>query len=726
MKPLSLRQRGAHSRPSRRHSSPSEPALTLVTPAEPSTPPRHELDNLNRLARLYCIRYLSRNGLKIDGGLQADATAVEQIDDEIAGAEKRAFDPTTRLASTLRHYDLSTEELRIVATLFAVSAFSETSAVVQSTLERFRRFHDGLTVGGVLGLVARDFDEQIACKRHFAIGGRLIERSLIILSDRLRSEDILTSEVHIRPRVVSRVLGDENIYDPSATAVRWAKSNQSFDSVVLPEEILLPIRRFLENYETFRSDTGRLAERGSMNYGLGATFLFHGESGTGKTMLAKAIANRLDRKLFTVTPGAVEACSNGIEEVIRQSFIEAHLQDGVLYFDEADDLFPADSPASRSLLIELENTRCVTIFSSNHIDRFDSALERRMLFKYEIPFPDTSAREEMWRRFLAEAEIRLDLAPDCADLARRYVMPGGYIKNATLYLVSQRSAHADRLLALAAGLHEAARYYYRRFQLGTTRQSLHIPVVTESDPTGSLSPEIERIEGFADFIKAAKLSTVDPNMRAWLGAYAALTVRIDAPTAESGIEAARAVASKLGSPHVIMRSQNVALLKRRGEDAEHAALLDRIASNVIRAGAVPILLLDCDGAGHFESDFMAMWSAFGAECPARVVVAFDSWASNEAFSRLFPHDYRLALSTTAHRGGDFLFGLLEKRGARGARAAVAAIRDRDYPEAVYQKLCKGIAMLEPRSIEELAPEDIAEWADDLSREIDKRRPLFGG
>ena len=74
--------------------------------------------------------------------------------------------------------------------------------------------------------------------------------------------------------------------------------------------------------------------------GLGIAALFEGESGTGKTMAAEAIANDLGLNLLRVDLSTVVSRYIGeTEKNLRRIFDTAESGGSILFFDEADALF---------------------------------------------------------------------------------------------------------------------------------------------------------------------------------------------------------------------------------------------------------------------------------------------------------------------------------------------------------------------------------------------------
>jgi SpoVK/Ycf46/Vps4 family AAA+-type ATPase len=187
----------------------------------------------------------------------------------------------------------------------------------------------------------------------------------------------------------------------------------SFSTVVDPqvriEQVVLPPQKITEVLELVRNRDEYVQRRHDwgfdeiLQYGKGTIILFSGPPGTGKTMLAHAVAHSAQSRLMLVDfRRIIEHSRHGFDENLRRIFHEASLQRAILFFDEADEIFTDRSLNSimPTLLRELERLDGVCILATNRRQVLDEALDRRILYKLDFEIPTADQREEIWRRHL--------------------------------------------------------------------------------------------------------------------------------------------------------------------------------------------------------------------------------------------------------------------------------------------------------------------------------------
>jgi hypothetical protein len=218
---------------------------------------------------------------------------------------------------------------------------------------------------------------------------------------------------------------------------------RGWDDLVLPEATLAQLREL----------GARVAQRervydqwgwGAVSAGCGATALFSGPSGVGKTLAAEAIAGSvLQADLFRVDlAGVVSKYIGETEKNLDRIFRAAEGSGAVLFFDEADALFGKRSEVSDAhdryanievswLITKMDTYSGLAILCSNFAANLDDAFLRRLTAVVHFPLPDETLRQRLWETvWPAPLPRSNDLDP--AVLAARYPVTGGAIRNAAL------------------------------------------------------------------------------------------------------------------------------------------------------------------------------------------------------------------------------------------------------------------------------------------------------
>ena len=167
--------------------------------------------------------------------------------------------------------------------------------------------------------------------------------------------------------------------------------------------------------------------------------LIHGAPGTGKTLLAKAVATESQANFISIKgPQLISKWVGESEKGIREVFKKARQASPcVLFLDELDALAPARSSSSDShvservisqLLTEMDGIEelwgVVVLAATNRPDLIDPALLRpgRLDLILEMPVPDESARLEIFNIHTKGKPIGDDI-----DLIRLARMTEGYV-----------------------------------------------------------------------------------------------------------------------------------------------------------------------------------------------------------------------------------------------------------------------------------------------------------
>jgi hypothetical protein len=187
--------------------------------------------------------------------------------------------------------------------------------------------------------------------------------------------------------------------------------------------------------------------------GSGITALFAGDSGTGKTMSAEAIAAELGLDLYTVNLATViDKYVGETEKNLERIFAEATGVNAVLLFDEADAIFGKRSEVrdahdryanieSAYLLQRMETFDGLAVLATNLRANIDDAFTRRLDAIIDFPEPTEELRLELWRRCLA-TPLPVGDDVDLEFCARAFALSGGNIRSIAV-TAAYRAAAAD-------------------------------------------------------------------------------------------------------------------------------------------------------------------------------------------------------------------------------------------------------------------------------------------
>jgi hypothetical protein len=224
---------------------------------------------------------------------------------------------------------------------------------------------------------------------------------------------------------------------------RHIDEHTPWEQLILPEEQLEQLHEIVNRvlYAHVVQDNWGFSQHMSNSRGISA--LFAGESGTGKTLSAQTLAGELGLPLYKIDlSGVVSKYIGETEKNLRIIFEEAQSNSAILFFDEADALFGKRSEVKDArdryanievayLLQQIEEYDGIAILATNLRQNLDEAFTRRLDFLVDFPFPEPIYRRRIWDVHFPE-QAPLDSDIDLDDLAQRYELSGGNIRNAAL------------------------------------------------------------------------------------------------------------------------------------------------------------------------------------------------------------------------------------------------------------------------------------------------------
>jgi transitional endoplasmic reticulum ATPase len=170
----------------------------------------------------------------------------------------------------------------------------------------------------------------------------------------------------------------------------------------------------------------------------GVNLLLHGPVGTGKTEFSKALAARTGMTIWSVGETDDDDGEPTRDERLASLKLAQRLlvkrRGALILFDEAEDILAAtDSffgvPAPRThggskvyLNRMIEQNPVPVLWTCNDVGNIDPAVLRRMTLAVEIKTPNQPVRARIWRRVLAQTELKLG-EDAVRRLSGRYAAP---------------------------------------------------------------------------------------------------------------------------------------------------------------------------------------------------------------------------------------------------------------------------------------------------------------
>ncbi len=200
--------------------------------------------------------------------------------------------------------------------------------------------------------------------------------------------------------------------------------------------------------------------------------LFHGPSGTGKTLTATLLGNHLNKDVYRIDLSQVVSKYIGeTEKNLEKVFVKAENKNWVLFFDEADALFGKRTGVQSShdryanqevsyLLQRIEDYPGLLILASNLKSNMDDAFLRRFHTIIHFSAPNAGERLTLWEKTLP-ASFPAESSMNLKELADKYELNGAAILNIIHYAALQSVSRSDKYIRIADVM-EAIRKEYRK------------------------------------------------------------------------------------------------------------------------------------------------------------------------------------------------------------------------------------------------------------------------
>ncbi len=303
-----------------------------------------------------------------------------------------------------------------------------------------------------------------ALASRYRVGPGVIENVILQLKAR-RTQEKLADDDDAGPMLDE--IARQHITTRLAHIATHVRRLAKWEQVALADDVIDSVREFIARIGHRKTVYEKWGFDSKMQTSRGLTALFYGPPGTGKSMVAGLVARELGLELYRVDLARIVSKWIGeTEKNLAEVFDAAEDGQVVILFDEADSLFAKRTEVKSSvdryanlevnyLLQRLDTFEGVAVLTTNLEGSIDQAFKRRMSLRLHFPFPDEEMRVRLWS---AHIPVETPLAGDFdfLDLARRFPLSGGYIRNSTLraaFLAAQEERplgqeHLMRAIAL--------------------------------------------------------------------------------------------------------------------------------------------------------------------------------------------------------------------------------------------------------------------------------------
>ncbi|KAH7165777.1 P-loop containing nucleoside triphosphate hydrolase protein [Dactylonectria macrodidyma] len=218
-------------------------------------------------------------------------------------------------------------------------------------------------------------------------------------------------------------------------------NDQAFNSLVLPEDQKELILAFAQSQVKYKDAFDDIIS----GKGKGIIMLLSGGPGIGKTLTAESVAEEMKVPLYIMSAGDLGADAYEVEDNLSRILEMVANWNAVLLLDECDVFLEArcanDIARNRIVSIflrTLEYYEGILFLTTNRVKNMDPAFSSRIHMSLEYPSLDASAREAVWRGFLArtinlnakmEGESAHEISEDEIKALAHLELNGRQIKN---------------------------------------------------------------------------------------------------------------------------------------------------------------------------------------------------------------------------------------------------------------------------------------------------------
>ena len=342
-----------------------------------------------------------------------------------------------RFFTVCETYELNDLEQKLLLLCIALTLSTEHEKDFQKIDEQYGE----ATIAGFFIFLDLPYDERFEARKLLTKNSTLIANDILSIHFYTRfnnNRDMMRGNLEVNNQIFHHIMGFEDCFEEFEEYSSLETPKATFDQIVIPQEDKKKIQTLIRNRDLYLTRREEWGFNEVITYGKGTFILFSGSPGTGKTMTAHAIAHDINKKILNVDiPTLIN--ENEADKIIPSLFRLARLQNAILFFDECETFFASRRRGNSLvsiLLTEMERFDGIAILATNIPNWLDEAVHRRLMLKIHFSLPDIKERESIWR-LLIPKQAPTDEDINYPELAQRFELTGGTIKNAVLFALSE-------------------------------------------------------------------------------------------------------------------------------------------------------------------------------------------------------------------------------------------------------------------------------------------------
>lgn len=215
-------------------------------------------------------------------------------------------------------------------------------------------------------------------------------------------------------------------------------SEDIFDRLVLPSDRKRLIKALVKHSSSTTNGSNKHNFQDLIKgKGEGTVFLLYGPPGVGKTLTAEAVAEVLQRPLYSLSMGTLGTTADDLERRLTEILKLSAKWDAIILLDEADSFLEKRSSTSSlernamvSVMLQLvEYFTGILFLTSNRMDSLDPAFQTRITLSLPYYNLTEDGRQKIWENLLHKSGIANKGMLNTRELAK-HPLNGREIKNA--------------------------------------------------------------------------------------------------------------------------------------------------------------------------------------------------------------------------------------------------------------------------------------------------------